>query len=393
MQLLRSLSALLLITVVIGLSAGCRKNAGTQQQPVTSGQAAPVESPAHHPDGGNATPVAQTKFFKGSIGSALGLHMKLVRQGDSLSGNYFYQKVGTRIDLKGTIDSQGNVSLEEFDPSGKQTGVFKGLWKSDAENLISIVGNWSKPNDNKQTAFSVHEEPISFSGATEIHGKTIKENNKKLKYEISAEYPEIVGALDTRFDRFNQEARTLVAGKVAEFRKDIAERSADETIESASPGSDFGVGYTVALANDDLVSVEFDIGGYYAGAAHPNSYTGVINYDARNGKILRLSDLFKPGARYLPAISTYAIKDLNSQGKAKGADSMLDDEMIQSGAGPDAKNFKSWTITRKGLALTFDAYQVAPYAAGPQHVLIPYSALKHLIKPDGPLAGIVGAAQ
>jgi hypothetical protein len=100
-----------------------------------------------------------------------------------------------------------------------------------------------------------------------------------------------------------------------------------------------------------------------------------------------LGDIFKPGAKYLQAMSAFAIKDLKAQGKSKGADSMLDDEMILSGAGPDAKNFKSWTITKKGLAITFDSYQVAPYAAGPQRVLIPYSALKDLIKPDGPLAG------
>lgn len=387
MHFFRAISAILLITGVIGFGAGCKKTAAPQGQASSASQTPPIEAPAHHPDGGDATPVAQIKFFKGSIGSALGLQMKLVRQGDSLSGNYFYQKVGTKIDLKGTVDKDGNVLLEEFDPSGKQTGVFKGLWKTDSENLINIVGNWSKPNDSKQTAFSVHEEPITFSGATEIHAKTIKENNKKLKYEIGAEYPEIIGALDTRFDRFNQEARNLVNRKVAEFRKDVAERSADETIESSSTGSDFGVGYTVGFANDDLVSVEFDIGGYYAGAAHPNSYTEVINYDAKNGKILRLGDIFKPGAKYLQAMSAFAIKDLKAQGKSKGADSMLDDEMILSGAGPDAKNFKSWTITKKGLAITFDSYQVAPYAAGPQRVLIPYSALKDLIKPDGPLAG------
>jgi hypothetical protein len=43
-------------------------------------------------------------------------------------------------------------------------------------------------------------------------------------------------------------------------------------------------------------------------------------------------------------------------------------------------------ITKKGLWITFDPYQVAAYAAGPQTVLVPYSALKDIIKPDGPVA-------
>jgi len=37
------------------------------------------------------------------------------------------------------------------------------------------------------------------------------------------------------------------------------------------------------------------------------------------------------------------------------------------------------------LGINFDAYQVGPYAAGPQYVLVPYSALKDVINPDGPV--------
>ena len=39
---------------------------------------------------------------------------------------------------------------------------------------------------------------------------------------------------------------------------------------------------------------------------------------------------------------------------------MLDDASIRSGAGPNAKNYQSWTITKKGLGINFDAYQVGP---------------------------------
>ena len=67
---------------------------------------------------------------------------------------------------------------------------------------------------------------------------------------------------------------------------------------------------------------------------------------------------------------------------------MLSDDMIQSGASARADNYKAWAITKKGLWITFDPYQVAAYAAGPQYVLVPYSALKDIIKPDGPVAAL-----
>jgi len=107
----------------------------------------------------------------------------------------------------------------------------------------------------------------------------------------------------------------------------------------------------------------------------------------KNEKVLKLADLFKPGSNYLQTLSAFSIKDLKRQAKAN-ADSMLDDQTVESGAGPEAKNFRSWTITKKGLAITFDAYQVGPYAAGPQSVMVPYATLKDVIEPNGVLGSL-----
>ena len=64
---------------------------------------------------------------------------------------------------------------------------------------------------------------------------------------------------------------------------------------------------------------------------------------------------------------------------------MIFADSLETGAGPHADNYRAWAITKKGLWITFDPYQVAAYAAGPQYVLVPYSALKDIIKPDGPI--------
>ena len=381
----RSIVALLLLSSIA--LAGCRKSS-TPQPAAPAATPAPAEQQLNHPVGGT-TPPPQTKHFKGSIGSTLDLQMKLVREGDKLTGSYFYQKVGTRITLRGTVDKDGNLTLDEFDPSGKQTGVFKGLWKVQADDgLITLAGNWSKPpgekGEDKKTAFSVHEEPINFTGDVDVVAKSIKENNKKLKYEIDAQYPQLTGGNNPHFEKFNQAARALVMKTVAGFKKDMAPDESEEPRPEGSMGSDLGVGYTIALAQDDLISVQFDIGSYYQGAAHPNSITEVVNYDLKNGKQLKLADLFKPGSKYLQTLSTYCIADLKKQSKEKGVE--LFEDQIKEGAAPTAKNYESWTITKRGIGINFDAYQVGPYAAGPQFVMVPYSALKDLIKPDGPIA-------
>lgn len=320
--------------------------------------------------------------------------MKLLKTGEQLTGYYSYQKIGTRISLKGSVDKNGTLVLQEFDPNGKQTGGFKGIWTvSSADGSITIAGNWSKPEgekgSDKKTAFSVHEEPIFFTGDVEIVNKQIKESNKKLMYEIDAHYPEITASNNPNMQKLNQLLRSFVTKQVAEFRKEMVPEAGAEPRPEGSMGSDINVAYTIALAQDDLASIEFDVGSYYQGAAHPNSFTEVINFDLKNGKQLKLGDLFKPGSKYLQAISAYCIADLKKQAKAKGPDSMLDDSSIQNGAGPTAKNYQSWTITKKGLGINFDSYQVAPYAAGPQFVMVPFSAIKEHVNPDGPLAGLV----
>jgi hypothetical protein len=330
---------------------------------------------------GGVTPAQETKYFRGSIGSALGLQMKLIREGEKVVGSYYYQKIGKKIDLRGTINDTNNITLEEFDANGKQTGVFKGLWTTDEDGLLNIAGNWTKPDGGKQAAFSLHQEPIEFTGGVEIAGKQIKENNKKLRYEIEVEYPQITGSSNPAVEKFNQQAKAIVTDEVRVFRSAMAE-DADEEIETTT-GSDLGIGYTVAIARDDLISIDFGVYGYYRGAAHPNTHSRVLNFDLKNGKPLRLADLFKPDAKYLKAIADFCVKDLQKQSKAR--DNMLDDESILSGAGPNPKNYQSWTITRKGLGINFDSYQVGPYVAGPQFVLVPYSAIKDAIKPDGPV--------
>ena len=390
MNLPKQLIIAVTLISIFGATA-CRRNSAQKEGTA----AVPAEGIARqHPEGG-VVAVEETRFFKGSIGNALDLQMKLVREGEQLTGNYFYQKVGTKIDLRGSIDKDGNVSLEEFDPAGKQTGVFKGVWKQAGDGAVEIKGDWTKPNSEKKTAFSLLQEPIEFSNGAEIVAKQIREKNKKLKYEVSAAYPQLIGVTDPNYDRFNQTVRNLISRKVGDFKKEMTPSAEDELAPDENPviddslGSDITVNYELALAKDDLIAIQFTVSSYSAGAAHPNSYTEVVNFDLKNGKLLKLADLFLPGSKYLETLSNFCIQELKKQAKAQGDYAAMDDDWIKRGAGAELTNYDNWTITKKGMGITFDPYQVAAYAAGPQNVLVPYSAVKEIIKPEGVLGQFV----
>lgn len=322
------------------------------------------------------------KIFRGSVGDNK-LQMTLHREGDKLSGTYFYQKVGSDISLKGSINSQGDFTLQEFDNNGKQTGEFKGKW-SEAAGLPSATmeGTWAKPNSKQTLSFYATQQMVEITNGSRVVTKEIKEDNKKEKYSIDAEYPELTGASNPNADKFNQEVKNLIAKETKGFKEGVAEVSADEDAPpDTGNGSDIRIVYDVSLATDDLISVIFDISAYSQGAAHPNNYSQVLNYDLKTGRSLKLADLFKPNSDYLSAISRYAVSDLKKQ---SGQDA--DNEWLERGAGPDTDNYLKWNISRKGLAITFDPYQVASYAEGAKHVIVPYSALKEDSKPDGPIS-------
>lgn len=207
--------------------------------------------------------------------------------------------------------------------------------------------------------------------------RQIREANRRQRYTIKARYPQAMGAAgDARLTKLNQELRKFIEKELKSFRADAAPPEG----RTFSAGSTFDSRYEVEYAANDVVSLGFVINTYFEGAIHGNYQTISFNYDLNSDRVLALKELFKPDSNYLKLISDYAIASLK---KELSADPDFD--WIKSGAGPEEKNYQSWNITRKGLVITFDPYQVASYAEGPHEVVIPYSVLKNVIDPNGPL--------
>jgi hypothetical protein len=337
---------------------------------------------------GGVAPSDETRLFRGEVGEHR-VEMRLARVGDRLTGTYAYDKVGANINLNGTIEGKGNFTLQETDASGKQTGAFKGRWVEQASGA-TLEGTWTKTGAKEGLSFYLTEQHINFSPPLKLVVKAIKEEDNQKRYTLTAEYPQIEGSTDANVDKLNREVSGFVTKEVNQWRGEAGVEP-DEEVSGADEtmGDDLTIRYDVRHATNDLVSIEFWVSTYEHGAAHPLTYSKVFNFDLKNGHSLELSDLFRPDANYLDTIASYSIKDLKRQNKEAGAEAMLNDDDIEEGASAKADNYRSWNITPKGLMITFDAYQVGPYAAGPQWALIPYAALKEIIRADGPLAPFV----
>lgn len=219
------------------------------------------------------------------------------------------------------------------------------------------------------------KDPVPLSSRVSLTMVVMREEGPAPKYIITGQLPRLVGSEDDRVKDFNNKTEKLVREEIEYFRENIL---AHMPVTPLTAGSSFDVQYTLVYQNNGIWALKFFFSGYTDGAAHPSHYSMTFNYNLEQGKKLSLGDLFAADTGYLKTISSFCIAELSrrSIGFYGG---------FEQGAEPLEKNYRNWNITFEGLLITFDEYQVAPYVAGPQTILVPYGELKPLIDPKGPL--------
>lgn len=307
------------------------------------------------------------KNFAGLVGSKFKIEMRLQRNEGELSGSYFFQPVRdiplhgnyageseswagksnslARIDvpIKGTVDTQQNFIVEEFDDKGSKVGIFEGQFGSDG----GMEGTWSKPNGKSQTQFSLKEEGDTASGGNyRVVTKLIKKNTGKMKIEIS--YPQLEGFTDENVQKnFNERVRALVSKDAQVSRDEEGER---------------GVGFSVDHRSGALLSLVFGVYNEWTGAAHGQHYNFSYHYDLNHNKELALSDFFSPGVNHLSLLSKLCAKDIAKQKRKNGMEDIYEDG--EAAAFEALEEDATFYPSESGLVFIFDPYQVGSFAEG-----------------------------
>lgn len=117
-----------------------------------------------------------------------------------------------------------------------------------------------------------------------------------------------------------------------------------------------------------LLSVNIGSFMYGHGAAHPNSGATVRHFNLAAGRVMTVGDIFsRPGWEDpLTAFVERALRrELDDMYNVEST-SELRDKVIEP---------TRWRFEKNTLTIGFDAYEVAPYAAGPQAVAVPWSVI------------------
>jgi hypothetical protein len=200
-----------------------------------------------------------------------------------------------------------------------------------------------------------------------------QEHGQPLDYTISSHTPQLTGSDDPRLTMFNEEMIGILHEAVAQFKAKLAGMPPTP----ANAPSAFDVRFRLLSPIGPILSIKFEMVGYVTGAAHPYGLNRTVDFDLGQGRDLQLPQLFEAASNFLEFISTYCETQLAARNIAFDPSSR--------GAAPTLENYRNWNITAEGLLITFDEYEVAAYAAGPQTVLIPYTVLEPLVRASGPL--------
>ncbi|MCB2210151.1 RsiV family protein [bacterium] len=196
------------------------------------------------------------------------------------------------------------------------------------------------------------------------------------KYEIQAVWPNLEGEA-AQVDPFNARINERVDSAISDFLAALADGVDMGEGQGEPPTSTLMIDYDLTNEREGVFSVLLSETTYIAIAAHPGTTSFALNYDVGSGVFLQLADLFLAGSDYMTVILDRVDATLAGRGfdyqPGQAAEVMADRE--------------NWNLLPEGLRINFDAYEVGPYAAGPQYVTIPWADLAEVLDPNG-AAGI-----
>lgn len=134
--------------------------------------------------------------------------------------------------------------------------------------------------------------------------------------------------------------------------------------------------YSSAQYSDTILSVI--ISEYmYTGGAHGISFQYAFTFDTEAETVLTLDDIFTDVDAGLAVVAPLAVTQINET-----LGEFADSDWIADGTSPDnPENYGVWYLSTDGINFYFGSYQVAPYAAGPQTVVIPWTDVADVLEP------------
>src|SRR3989338_7696752 len=188
--------------------------------------------------------------------------------------------------------------------------------------------------------------PAATSTEVTVQEKVITESTDA--YKIDAHYPQF------GIPAFDAEVQAAIDVALAEFRS-----YPPNPRDSSTPQNELVSSYNSVYIGPDVASVALSIS-EYTGGAHGNTVVIGVNVDRTTGKEISLDDALALIGKTLPQVAEASLIHLKA--------TLGEDLTFPEGASATAENYGTFLVSEDRVTFVFNNYQVAPYAAGQQHV-------------------------
>lgn len=356
--------------------------------------------------------------LEGTIGDSLEVRMFLAtdparEEGEAMtsrvSGWYEYKKIRKPINLWGTIDDEGTMTIDEGGSARNfnddiVTGHFEGVFNVKGEGGAAYDGTWTSPDGKKRLPFTLAEQYASGIAAIDRYYFSVKYERKRGSGSIERDHSMVLAQVrgdSPAIAKVNAYLRSLAvwhsgnefAGTDEMDDSTWSEPESAPTLEELElaidvnkPGDDeMSFDFASTESYDDDFEIVYNSGNLlcvrfyqysYTGGAHGNQWDSHVTFDLTTGKVVKLDDLFSEGwEEPLTRLVEKAIRrDYDLRADQPLSDGPLFDDDLALNA--------NWFITPAGIGFSYVPYEISAYAYGFIQPVVDREELAPLLKAD-----------
>lgn len=201
----------------------------------------------------------------------------------------------------------------------------------------------------------------------EINDKTVEENTEK--YEVKVKYPSIKGGNQV-YKNINKIIEDFTLIWISDIK--LLGEEYSKKYEEAGREMPKMEAYSLyeVFDTEELISVPMTYY-QYTGGAHGLTTKISYNYELKTGEEIKLNNLFKDGFNYKDIIDKIIKDDI-----AKEPSLYFNNGAMFKGVNGE----QAYYLSRDGIIIYFQQYEIAPYSSGIREFKISYSVLKEGLK-------------
>ncbi|HEY4198782.1 MAG TPA: RsiV family protein [Mucilaginibacter sp.] len=238
---------------------------------------------------------------------------------------------------------------------------------------------WGKPG---KKAPKITKDTLKYTYTTiDEKGTDCNDNPDSLCAEAKIRYPVFAGQPALNNILYKQLLRlSFTDSTVTDLKKIaanfVASYEKDRKTTPDLTAYDLQSNINVIRQDSSLVTLEF---GYTCecGGAHGSAYLEYINWDTKKNRKILLSDILIDN--YKASLNKIAEKIFRKEENLGDTASLANNYFFKDNRFSINDNY---LISPTGIRFYYNDYEIKPYAAGPTDLLVPYSQIRSLLRPN-----------